>query len=42
MSKKYVAKHLSIFLSLRKNTKRISMTFSGGNHYHQQMEWLVG
>jgi len=29
------------FLSVRKNTKRISMKFAGSNHYHEQyIKWL--
>ena len=28
------------FLSLRKNTERILMKFAGGNHYHEQINWL--
>jgi len=30
----------SAFVLLRTNTERISMTFGGGNHYHQQINWL--
>ena len=30
----------SAFLSLRTNTERTSMKFSGGNHYQQRMNWL--
>jgi len=27
-----------LFLSLRKNTERISMKFAGDNHYHEQIQ----
>jgi len=31
---------IGIFISLHTNTERISMKFVGGNHCHQQMNWL--
>ena len=32
----------NIFLSLQRNTERISVKFAGGrpNHYHKQINWL--
>jgi len=34
--------NIGIFVSLRTSIERNSIKFTGGNHYHEQMNWFCG